>query len=708
MKYALLSLLVAVMGFLPHLAHADVPKPEHVKVNLYASVSEIAPGQPFTLIIEQIIDPEWHTYWKNPGDSGTSTTVKWDLPDGGAAGELQFPTPSRIPYGPLLNFGYAGRALFQATITPPAALNTETYTVNAKLEWLVCKDICVPEGDTYSVMIPVGGPNATANTSINDLIHDVTISQPIAVDWPATFHEDNNNFVLTFTPAGQAADLIKAGAKVEYFPEEWGLFQNPAEQVVVGTDDESQDVMLVIPRDTRDLAEVKVLNGTLAVTDTSGTRLGFVIKATPLPTAAPATAGTPVTKPATSSTTLPAALVLALLGGIILNLMPCVFPVLSLKVISISRMSGAEKAHMRVHGIAYGAGVILTFLLIAAILFALQMAGAAIGWGFQLQQPVVVAGLIYLLVLIGLSLLGWREFDLNRLIPDRFHGNHDGVVGSFATGMLATIVATPCTAPFMGAAMGFALTQNPVIGLLVFAMLGLGLALPFILICFIPVLQRALPRPGVWMVYLKQFFAFPMFMAAIWLIWVLAQQTGADGVGAALLGVLAIIFLLWLWPHKPATSVGRMLHLFTVLMSLVLITGLTVAQNSFTPAEMTTTNGAKPFSKSALDAAIDGDNPVLVNMTAAWCITCKINERVALSTEATKRVLDAHQVTYLKGDWTNYNAEITTYLAGFGRNGVPLYVFYGPRDSTTGKRPEPAILPQLLTEAIIRETISPH
>lgn len=714
------ALLTLLGGMSPALAASDLPAPQHVKINLYATVSEVAPGKPFTLIIEQLIDDGWHTYWLNPGDSGTPTKVKWGLPDGGTAGELQFPTPEHIPYGPLMDFGYSNRALFQATITPPTAISGETYTVKADLEWLVCKDICLPEGDEYSIVLPVGGPGPVMNTSVDTILRDLMKSHPVAVNWPATYAEQDGRFILTLTPPEASGKILKGAKEIAYFPHEWGLFLNTAEQVLVSQDDGS--FVLAINRDQRPLAEIRELEGVLAVTDASGQRQGFQITATPPgglpPLAAQDTPKTEIS--ASDAVTTPdmpmpavipdgpsliGVLFIAVLGGLILNLMPCVFPVLSLKVLSISQLSHGDRRVAQHHGVAYAAGVIVTFLLIASILIVLQQTGETIGWGFQLQQPIVVALLIYLFVVVGLNLMGWFEIDLNRLVPDRFHGNHEGLTGSFATGILATIVATPCTAPFMGAAMGYALTQNAIVALIVFAALGFGLALPFLIICFVPGLQKIMPRPGGWMVTLRQFLAFPMFLAAIWLTWVLAQQTGANGVALALIGALCIALMIWLWHHTPKGRMVRTMRIALMIIAAIGVICVTQAQHYQQIVATAPTAGEQPYTKAALDAALQSDRPIFINMTAAWCITCKVNERVALSTDAARAVFDAHNVLLLKGDWTNFSKDITDFLGHYGRNGVPLYVFIGAPDKD-GKRPEPVVLPQILTPAILRETIT--
>jgi thiol:disulfide interchange protein DsbD len=708
-------------------AHAQgSPTPNYVHVNLYATVTAVAPNQPFDVIIEQLIEPEWHTYWKNPGDSGLALSAAWTLPNGASASDLHHPIPRRIPFGPLLNFGYDNRALWTATITPPASLTGDRFDLAVRLDWLVCKDICLPEGDTYRLSLPVvADAPAPLNIAIDDLVRDVKVTHPRPVSWPATYDVHDQTWNLTLTPGDQTRSLLAGGARLEFFPEAWGVIDNPSEQVVTTT--EGNEIIFSIKRGDRSLADVQAFDGVVVVESDDGTRQGYALTVAPSATLAttpkdnaPEVPGgltdqaqalkVDAVKPQTQTVTIPgllAALALAIMGGLILNLMPCVFPVLSLKVLSLAALSGAEQKLMRRHGLAYTAGVVAMFLLVGGILATIQHAGAAVGWGFQLQAPVVVAGLIVLFTLLGLNLMGWFEIDFNSLIPARFHRLDDthSVRGSFATGVLATIVATPCTAPFMGAALGFALTQSTFMALLVFAALGLGLALPFLLVTFVPGLARALPRPGAWMVTMREILAFPMFLTAIWLVWVLAQQTMATGVALAALAVLLVVAWIWLGKQSPARGpIGCWARRLLALVLAVLIL-VTIGAQHHVPRASAPISGPThtAFTPAALRAALATDQPVLVNQTAAWCITCKVNERLALETTATRDLLRTENVIYLVGDWTNHNPDITHYLAEFNRQGVPLYVFYPA--PTGGARPSPILLPQLLTEGIIRETI---
>ncbi len=685
-------------------------QPEYVHINLHSNVSAIAPGQPFQIVIEQQIAPDWHTYWINPGDSGIPLSASWTLPQGGSAGPLLHPIPSRIPFGPLLNFGYANRALWVTTITPPKELNNETYTAQVRLDWLVCKDICLPEGGTYQLVLPVVDNTPIQNEKTIDIWRDLTLTHPTDADWQATYGEDNGQLIIAFTPTGTATVMMDDGATIEFYPEAWGLMQNVAPQTMRRGKDGGYE--LVVTRGERPLGPIGAVKGLMVSIDQDGARRGYEVTVNPGPgvatTKAPPEPPAPETTAPEAPGTMPAGinllgvLALAVIGGLILNLMPCVFPVLSLKVLSLVKLSAGEQKTMRRHGLFYAAGVITMFLIIGGALIIVQHLGSAVGWGFQLQSPVMVAALTVLFVMIGLNLMGWFEFDINPLIPARWQSTEldHSPAGSFATGLLATLVATPCTAPFMGAALGVALTQSPIIGLIVFTALGVGLALPFVVITFVPSLQRLLPRPGAWMLTLRQSLAFPMFLTAIWLVWVITQQTGPNGAALALLGVLSAVLLVWMsirdGPQgiKNAVQIGAFLALLSAIAAQYTLPKNTAALPS---------TAHQAFSPLVLDQALATPYPVFVNMTAAWCITCKVNEQVAIETTATRALFSDQNVQYIYGDWTNYDDQITAFLARFSRQGVPLYVVY-PK-AVNGVRPEPKVLPQLLNETIIRDAI---
>jgi thiol:disulfide interchange protein len=700
-KYVL-ALAAAIFLTLPAQAQeASKPQAQYVSTQLFADTNNVAPGQTFNLAIEQTIQEGWHVYWKNPGDSGEALRVKWNLPEGFSAGEIGWPTPERIPFGPLMNFGYHGRVTYLVPITAGNTVPDAT-SITANLEWLVCSDICIPETTTITLNFPVQNIETTKfETARKAMPQDVT--------WQGEVQEKDGRVQLSFRPDAEVIPLLKAGKDFAFFPEEWGLIQNAAPQKAHVTDNA---VIIDIARDTRALTDVPLIRGVLSWMDVNNVRQAVVVEA-PVPTDVADASIAPAPPTSTSSLTIPHAILFALLGGLILNLMPCVFPVLSMKALSLVKMSSKEQSHAVMHGVAYTGGILASFAVIAGGLIALQYFGAQIGWGFQLQNPILVLILAYILFLIGLNLFGVFE-----IAGAQFSNigsqltRKKGYTGSFFTGVLATIVATPCTAPFMGAALGFALVQPPIIAMLVFLALGLGLALPYLLLCVFPALRAALPKPGAWMETFKEFLAFPMFASAAWLVWVYAQQiAGFYGLLLALLGFVSLSFAIWAWKkapnRQPMKSILRGLSIVGVILALAIAANsMSLPQESNASPAATQTHGGVAFTQEAFDKAVAGNDPVFVTMTASWCITCKVNERVALHIEDTQNLFRTKNVQYFVGDWTNQNPEITKFLESYGRSGVPLYVFIGARDGATNNRPEPVVLPQLLTPALVAETIN--
>lgn len=709
MKHTSFSLLPAVLALVftafPGTAPAaPLNAPEYVATTIVPETTSVRPGDTLTLMVEQTIKPGWHTYWKNPGDSGEALTVTWTLPEGLSAGALQWPSPHRMPIGPLLNFGYSEKVRYLTDIAVPENYTGTSITLNADLAWLVCEEICIPETTKIDLSVPVtqDTPVATDETAFKE----ARAAMPRTVAWPGMLEELDGSLMLSFTPDSEEVASLQGATDFAFFPEEWGLIQYAAPQTG-GL--EGNQIKLQLKRDTRALKDVPEIKGIITYVKADGTHEGVAVQ---VPISQPAK-----TYKVTSDLTLPRALVFALLGGLILNLMPCVFPVLSIKALGLIRMSTHEQAHAVTHGIMYTLGILLSFAALAAVLISLQQAGAQIGWGFQLQNPVVVLLLSYLLFILGLNLAGFFEISGGGLtnVGSGLARKH-GYSGSFFTGMLATIVATPCTAPAMGAAMGYALTQGPVTVIAISLALGFGLALPYLLLTCIPPLRKALPKPGHWMETFRQFLSFPMFGFAAWLLWVYSQQV--DDILYALLGLVMIAFGIWMWRNAPVRREGRALvRLISILSFLIALavaavsmtrTPVPLVEGQLTPEQplMQHAGNWKNFTQADFDAALKGNDPVFVNMTAAWCITCKVNEKVALAPQSTQDLFTAQKVTYFIGDWTNQNPEITKFLSVYGRNGVPLYVYVGSRDLTTNQRPEPVVLPQLLTPGLIEDIVT--
>jgi thiol:disulfide interchange protein DsbD len=635
---------------------------QKVDVALIAEVESVQPGQPFWVGIQQTITPGWHTYWRTPGDSGAATQLHWSLPEGFSASEIHWPFPERILYGPLVNFGYHDEVLLLVQLTPPENIAGEVI-LTAKAQWLVCEEICIPEDADLSLTLPVVSEEPVFDNRYREKFLLSRQKIPRTLPLPASVDVAGQELSLTV-----ALLTDSRFQSLTYFPYEEGVIDLTAPIEPTGAD----GGLLLRLSPGWDFSNQSSFDGVLVVTEKSGDQTAFEIM--------------PTVQTSAGIDWLNAVL-FAFLGGMILNLMPCVFPVLSIKILSLLESTGS----IRLHGLVYFAGVVLSFVFIAAVLLGLREAGEQIGWGFQLQSPIVIALLCYLFVFIGLNLMGYFEIGLSWSNMGNTLVSRDGYLGSFATGVLASVVAAPCTAPFMGAAIGFAMVQDTVIALSVFAALGVGMATPYLALCITPGLLQRLPRPGQWMVTLKQLFAFPMFASAIWLIWVLSIQTGPEGVLYVLLGLLCITFAIWM-ANLRGGVVYKLIIGLLVLTSLALISNLTTDKT-------TSSSDFVSYSKAALEEA-RREGPVFVNFTAAWCITCKVNELVAMQSDKVIRVFDENNVTYMKGDWTNEDPEITAALAEYGRNGVPLYLYFD-----TGEK-DAQILPQILTEDIVIQAVT--
>ncbi len=693
-----------------HAAPAEVDT-GHVKAQLVASAGEVRPGERITIGLHQQIIEHWHTYWVNPGDSGLATTIAWQLPPGASAGAIEWPVPRRIDVGPVTNYGYdRDVTLLTAIEVPKDAQPGASFPVNAKVNWLVCREVCIPQKVELSLSLPVVAAGAKISSG-SPLIEQARLQLPQAPAWSARA-EQHGGDVLLRLPKEALAGLKISGA--EFFPLSWGQLTHSAVQVFKPEDD---GAVLRLRAGESPAKAGDALGGVLVLTSTSAdgrqVRQGLAIQ----PTLAAPVGGVPMAgAPAAVSSTAPddveaialgSALLLAFLGGLVLNLMPCVFPVLSIKALSLLQHREQSPAQARGHGLAYTLGVLASFAGLAGVLIALKAGGAQVGWGFQFQSPLFVLLMAYLMFAVGLSLSGLFSVGQSVTGVGSSWASRDGYAGSFATGVLATVVATPCTAPFMGGAIGFALAQPPVVLLAVFLSLGFGLALPFLALSLWPALHRWLPRPGLWMERLKQAFAFPMYGAAVWLVWVLAQQLGPDAVALSLAGMVGIGFAAWLYggAHTGSVLSRRLSGAFAALVLIGALGGGYAGIASRSQAASVASTGASPSGESKAwqaytparlqDLRATGQ-PVFVNLTAAWCITCLVNERVALSQPPVAESFKSSGITYLKGDWTNQDPEISKLLAEFGRSGVPLYVLY-PK----GSHAKPVVLPQILTTDIV-------
>ena len=709
----LLALGVVMLGTLPAggPTRAAVPA-SNVSARLISETRGIVPGKAFWVALALDIRPGWHTYWRNPGDSGKATTLAWTLPAGFSADPIVWTTPHRFELPPLVNLGYAGHALHLVRIQAPATLQPGTsIALHAVASWLVCADVCIPENAELELRLPVVA-DAGADSANAAAFAAARRETPVAAPAPVQARLQDGRLVLSLGAAW--GERLKNIRSLEFFPYDDGAIDYSAPQQLRRG---AAGLELAIKAGDSPGTDGAVRGLLVAREDGGGSGEPLPLEFS-APLAAPATpvAGTQVTTGAAGGSATPGFAMLLLLsrgGGLILNLMPCVFPVLSIKAIGLVEQARRHPAAVRAKGLVFAAGVISSMLALAVVLLALRAGGEQIGWGFQLQSPLFVTLMVYLLLAVGLNLSGVFE------VGGTLAGVGDGLTqgdsyrASYFTGVLTTLVATPCTAPFMAAAVGAALTQSAVSALAIFTALGLGLSLPYLALSFAPWLRRALPRPGPWMDTLKQLFAFPMYASAAWLLWVLAQQT-ATGLAAALAGAVLIGLAAWaLQKSRDAATNGRRVALITVLLAVIVAIVLPVqtARTSGTAsappgsgasAAAGDAAGWRPYDAAQVASLAAAGRPVLVNFTASWCLTCLVNERNAFADPSVEALFRDKGVTLIRGDWTNRDPAITAALAAFGRAGVPLYVLY---NATPGSH-EPVVLPQLLSAGIVRDALT--
>ncbi|TCT07695.1 protein-disulfide reductase DsbD family protein [Aquabacter spiritensis] len=664
-------------------------------VTLIADQDAVTPGGTVRIALRQKLAPHWHTYWKNPGDAGAAPEIALTLPDGAAAGEIAWPGPDRFSVGPVTSFGYEREIVLPMTVSVPAsAVPGGTFGVAAEAQWLVCEKECIPEEGRFRLDLPIAADAAPAAGDVAAAFAASAARQPVNSPFDARLSVEGSALALTVEGAGLGPDAVKDAF---FYPGEWGQVVHAAPQSATLDPGKLTLAMAAGPTFAPDAP----LAGLLALTDPGGaTRWFEIAPQARMGAAAPNDGAADRSAPSLGGLSLWQAAAFAFLGGLILNLMPCVFPILAMKATALSRLSGGRLRDVRVAGLVYTLGVIAAFLALAGTLLALRAGGAAVGWGFQFQSPIFVAAMSWLLLAIGLNLSGVYEIGFGTAGLGQGLAQRPGHAGSFFTGILAVVVATPCTAPFMGAAIGAALAAPAVVCLALFAAMGLGLAAPYALLALAPRLARRLPRPGLWMVRLRQAMAFPMYASAAWLVWVLVQQAGDFGVLIGLGGALLIAFSAWIFGLSQQSRghglLARGLALATLACTFALLPQLRAVA---APDAAVAAAGAEPFDAERLAALRRDGRPVLVNMTAAWCITCLVNERTALSTKGVKAALADNAVAYLKGDWTNQDPRITAYLRSFSRDGLPFYALYPAGGGA------PAILPPILTEAMLVEEI---
>ncbi|KQM84823.1 thiol:disulfide interchange protein [Sphingomonas sp. Leaf22] len=662
----LTGLLALLLGSGP--AAAQVPGQRHVQMRIVAESDAPAAGSRVAIALVSVPDAGWHGYWQNPGAVGTQPRLDWTLPAGASVGDLRYPVPERLTVAGIMNYVYERPWTLLTELRVPAGLAVGTrLPIRLAIDYLVCtREICVPEKAVLTADLTVG--DGAIDPARRAAFDGWRRALPRPIGSPAVFQPGEQLRLRVPFPADVAI------GNAYFFP----LTENAVEYDAPQTIRRDGDAIVVTTKGT---GRPAVLEGVLA----TGQGQGFAIRATPGVVAAPA-------EPAPVRAAL-IAFAGALLGGLLLNIMPCVFPILSLKALSLAR-SGESAAHARAEGVAYTAGAVAMCLLLGGALLAIRAAGVAAGWAFQLTDPRVVLLLLVLTGGIALNLAGLFE------LPTPQVGARSGRGGAFATGALAAFVATPCTGPFMGAALGSALVLPPVAAMAVFAGLGFGLALPFLLLGFVPALRRRLPRPGAWMDVFRKCLSVPMFLTALALAWILGRQAGVDGMATGLAALLVAALGLW-WTGRRQLR-GRDRPWWPGLAALVLAIGSAMLVDRAPPAGAAPTGiaGAEPFSEARLAALRAEGKPVFAYFTADWCLTCKVNERAAIETRAVADAFGKGGVKVLVGDWTDGDPVLGRFIEAHNRAGVPLYLYYAP-----GSR-DARVLPQVLTPATLTDLVA--
>ena len=676
---------LAALTLAPAVWSAPVQQP-HSDVELIAERAALTPGHSATLGLRLRMEPGWHVYWKNPGDSGMATSIAWTLPAGFSAGQIQWPHPQRIELGPLTNYGYEREVVLLTEVQLPAGLAPgSSVPIAAQADWLVCKEICIPASARLTLELPVSATPAAPDARWVQALHTARAAVPVpAPDWLARAERDPAGFILRLIPP-PAAPRLEA---LVFFPEREGVIANAQPQRFAAS---TQGYELRIQVSPQPVGQARALAGVLVAQPGFNAARAIDID---LPIAGSAAA-------AAIGTGSFVALLLAFGGGLLLNLMPCVFPVLAIKVLSVVQRTHSHPAQLRAHGVLFSVGVLLSFWAIAGLLLALRAQGEALGWGYQLQSPVFVAGLAVLFFVLGLNLSG--VFHMGARVQSlagglRARGSH---ADALLSGVLATAIASPCTAPFMGAALGYALVRPAPEAMLVFTALALGMALPYLVLCCVPRLTRRLPRPGAWMDSLKQVLAFPLYASVVWLVWVLGQQAGIDAVARLLSGLVLVAAGCWAIGHWARAARGARV-VARILALLVIAGGLVLAWPAEPPstARSTAQTAWQPWSAAAVQAAVSRGQPAFVDFTAAWCVTCQVNKRLVLSAEPVERRFAELDVVRLRADWTSRDPAITAALARLNRSGVPVYALYPAGGG------EPRLLPEVLTQGLVLDALA--
>lgn len=665
--------------------NAATPGP-HVKASLVAADTSVQPGKPVTVALRLIHDPHWHTYWQNPG-TGLATTIKWTLPPGWEAGPIQWPAPMILKdkQGNVVGNGYEGDILLPVTLTAPAyAAPGSTAELKASVDWLECEAICIPGSAKLTLSLPVRAEPPQADATWGEKIRATLAELPHAnAPWKVTASRASGKLTLHVSPVG---DAPHTPTTLHFFSVDEAIVYDQPQTV---TPDGRGGFTLALPTPPPDPAVAAPRKLTGVLTSDTGWLPGNKLRGLAVSTDIVAAAA-PV-----SFRELAGTLLLAFVGGLILNLMPCVFPVLGLKILGFVNQAGHARRKIVAHGLVFTLGVLLSFWLLAGVLAVLRAGGNELGWGFQLQEPGFVFGLAALLLVFALNMSGVFEFALGATAVGSDLQQKSGYSGSFFTGVLATVVATPCSAPFLAPALGAALSVSTLESFAIFTAIAIGLSLPYLLLSLFPAAVKILPRPGAWMETFKQFMAFPLYATVGWLVWVLSGQVPDEALNA-ILGLVLIALGVWVYGryHAPGAKPARARFGLAALLALL------VAGTAFGWPRPSTIEW-QPWSPELVNKLRAEGRPIYVDFTAKWCFTCQTNKKVVFGSNDVLRYFADHKVATLRADWTNRDPQITAELARYGRSAVPFNLIYLPN------KPEPVILPELLRPGTVLDALHP-
>ena len=633
---------------------AEIVDTGHARISLIKDHSDFVPGTSINIGLKVSMDKGWHTYWRNPGDSGGPIEIDWNLPKGFSVSDIKWPLPEKIEYPPLMTYGYEDFVIYPMVLSIPADYSDDYFEMNADI--LICADVCIPESGKISSKL--------LDIESDSLIYEWLESVP-SKSLPITTSLNDNNLEIKFT-------FEKEIKEIYFFPDENNSIDYSSKQNFYKKDDGYFLSIKLFNDEFQNVSGVLDIDGT-GYNVSNSTFEDFNEEGLSLITA----------------------LIFALIGGLILNLMPCVFPVISLKVLSFVSMGGSSPRKIRNHALVFTVGVIASFMLIALTIVLLKQAGNFVGWGFQLQSPLIVGLLSLVMVFISLVLITDNSFGESLTKLGNIGGSENGYYSSFLTGVLAVVVASPCTAPFMGAALGYALIQPSGETVPIFLSLSLGFSLPYLLLAANPKLIDFLPKPGDWMVTLKEFFAFPMLATALWLLWVFSLQVNQILVIFLLIGWLLLALNFWIF-QKDYKTINKVIFLGISIFSMIYFLPET---EEIETEQNLIIGSATEWYEGIEDDLRNKNQPYFINFTAAWCITCQSNEITAFSKDGFKSLLEEKNIEYIKADWTNRNDAITRSLKKYGRSGVPFYVYWEPGFEN------PKILPAILTDQIIKNNL---